>query len=165
MKTKLPLWMALLLGAASAGCQGFTLDIAGYEGAEITQNPQSIFVPGYGELIFETGVGSALVVNSAYLNDNGFSAQALGFDQDETLKIALASPEPVNLDFDFVGLSSGEGHTVRQVPFPHLALPVTFQGGADGAGLHANSWNAVPEPAAAALGLIGALLLVLRRRR
>ncbi|MDP3851140.1 MAG: hypothetical protein Q8Q59_11595 [Luteolibacter sp.] len=163
MKTP-PLLIALLLGA-SAVSPAFTLDFVGYEGVEFTQSPLSIYIPGYGELVFETGLGSTLVVNSAYLNDNGFGAPALDFDQNEAVKITFAGLEPLNVDFDFVGVSSGESFVVQKDLFTPQAFLVTFQGGGDGAGLYAISWNAVPEPASATLGMIGAMMLVLRRRR
>jgi hypothetical protein len=164
MKNKPLLVPALLLGASLA-CSAFTLDFAGYEGVQFAQNPRSIFVPGYGELVFEAGLDSELVVNSAYLNDNGFGAPSLSFDQDDAVKITFKGAEPLNVDFDFVGVSAGEVFVVQEDLFTPQAFLVTLQGGDDGAGVYAVSWNAIPEPAAASLGLIGATLLVLRRRR
>ncbi len=143
----------------------FTLDAVGYEGGVLEQVPVSIYVPGYGELVFQAAVGSSLVVNSAYLNDNGFGAPSLSFDQNEAVKITFNGPEPLNVDFDFVGVSSGENFVVQKDLFTPQAFLVTLQGGGDGAGLYAVSWKAVPEPTSAMLGLFGGLMLVLRRRR
>jgi hypothetical protein len=164
MKSTSPLVLALLLGA-SINTHAFTLDFVGYEGVEFKQSPQSIIVPGYGELVFEAGLDSTLVVNSAYLNDNGFGAPSLSFDQNEAVKITFNGPEPLNVDFDFVGVSAGESFVVQEDLFTPQAFLVTLQGGGDGAGIYAISWNAVPEPASAMLGLVGAITLVLRRRR
>ena len=65
MKMKIPLIAALVAGLPMAS-SAFTLDAVGYEGSELSLNPLSIFVPGYGIVIFEAAAGSTLVVNSAY---------------------------------------------------------------------------------------------------
>ena len=51
--------------------------------------------------------------------------------------------------------------------FTPQAYLVTLQGGGDGAGLYAISWNteAVPEPTSALLGLVGGAIFAFRRRR
>lgn len=168
MKMKTPLVAALLAGMPAI-CGAFTLDAVGYGGSELSLNPHSVFVPGYGELIFEAAASSALVVNSAYENDNGFGGPSLNFDQDEAIKITFNGPSPVNVDFDFVGVSAGETFVVQKDLFTPQAFIVTLQGGGDGAGLYAVSWNiqpdAVPEPTSAMLGMIGTAVFVLRRRR
>lgn len=162
MKMKLLLVAALVAGLPVIS-SAFTLDAVGYEGDVLSLNPESVFIPGYGELIFEAAVGSALVVNSAYQNGNGFGGPSLNFDPNEAVKITFNSLEPLNVDFDFVGLSVGESFVVQKDLFTPQAFLVTFQGG--GAGVYAVSWDVVPEPAAATLGLIGIALLILRRRR
>jgi len=164
MKKKIPLVAVLSLAAASIG-SAFTLDAVGYEGGVLQQNPYSVFVPGYGELVFEAAPGSSLVVNSAYQNDNGFGGPSLSFDASESVKITFNGAEPINVDFDFVGQSVGETFVIEKDLFTPQAFLVTLQGGTNGAGLYAVSWNAVPEPASASLGLIGSLMLLMRRRR
>ena len=47
MKMKIPLIAALVAGLPMAS-SAFTLDAVGYEGAELSLNPVSVFVPGYG---------------------------------------------------------------------------------------------------------------------
>ncbi len=158
-------YVCALLAAASAVGNAFTLDAVGYEGGVLNQNPFSIFVPGYGELVFEAGPNSSLVVNSAYENDNGFGGPSLSFDQDESVKVTFNGPEPLNVDFDFVGQSAGESFVIEKDLFTPQAFLVTLKGQGDGAGLYAMSWNAIPEPTSAALGLLGSAMLVLRRRR
>jgi hypothetical protein len=166
MKMTNPLLVALA-ASIPAISSGFTLDAVGYGGSELSLNPVSVFVPGYGELIFEAAVGSALVVNSAYQNDNGFGGPSLNFDQNEAIKITFNGLEPLNVDFDFVGVSAGASFVVQKDLFTPQAFLVTLQGGGDGAGLYAISWNAqaIPEPTSALLGLIGTAVFVFRRRR
>lgn len=166
MKLKIPLLAALLAGLPMAS-SAFTLDAVGYEGSELSLNPLSIFVPGYGFVIFEAVPGSTLVINSAYENDNGFGGPSLSFDQNEAVKITFGGLEPLDVDFDFVGLSAGESFVVQKDLFAPQTFLVTLQGGGDGAGLYAVSWNAecVPEPTSAMLGLIGTAVFAFRRRR
>lgn len=164
MKTKLPL-VAALSCMAFSNVNAFTLDFAGYEGLVMGGTPVTIHVPGYGQLAFEAASGSSLVINSVYLNDNGFGAPSLSFDENEAVKITFLGLDPLNVDFDFVGLSSGEDFVVQTDLFmPHANL-VTLRGSGDGAGIYAVSWNTVPEPASATLGMLGVLTLALRRRR
>jgi hypothetical protein len=157
-------FVAALLGMAPAIGGAFTLDAVGYEGGVLSQNPFSIFIPGYGELVFEAVGDSSLVVDSAYQNDNGFGGPALSFDQDEAVKITFNGPEPLKVDFDFVGQSAGESFVIEN-ELSSQVFTVTLRGQGDGAGLYAMSWNAIPEPSSAALGLIGSMMLVFRRRR
>lgn len=166
MKMKIPLIAALAAGMPVIS-SGFTLDAVGYSGDELSLNPVSVLVPGYGELIFEAAVGSALVVNSAYQNDNGFGGPSLNFDQNDAIKITFNGLEPLNVDFDFVGVSAGESFVVQKDLFTPQAFLVTLQGGGDGAGLYAISWKtqAIPEPTSALLGLIGTAVFTFRRRR
>ena len=105
------------------------------------------------------------MVNSAYQNDNGFGGPSLSFDQNEAIKITFNGLQPLNVDFDFVGLSGGESFVVQKDLFTPQAFLVTLQGSGDGAGLYSVSWNTVPEPTSALLGLIGTVAFAFRRRR
>ena len=156
---------AMLLGLCAPAGFAFTLDAVGYEGGVLSQNPFRVFVPGYGELVFEAAAGSELVVDSAYQNDNGFGGPSLSFDADESVKITFEGPEPLSVDFDFVGLSAGESFQIEEDLLTPQAFIITLRGEGDGAGVYAMSWNAIPEPSSAALGLLGTTMLVLRRRR
>ncbi len=164
MKMKIPL-IAVLAAGMPALASAFTLDAVGYGGSELSLNPVSVLVPGYGELVFEAAVGTSIVVNSAYQNDNGFGGPSLSFDQNEAIKITFNGLQPLNVDFDFVGLSAGENFVVQKDLFTPQAFLVTLQGGGDGAGLYSVSWNTVPEPTSALLGLIGTVGFAFRRRR
>ena len=145
----------------------FTLDAVGFGSSELSLSPQSVFVPGYGELIFEAAVGTPLVVNSAYENDNGFGDPSLSFDQNEAVKITFNDLEPMTVDFDFVGVSAGENFVVQKDLFTPQTFLVTFQGGGDGGGLYSVSWDTQcsPEPTSALLGLVGTAVFAFRRRR
>jgi hypothetical protein len=134
MKMKIPLIAAFVAGMPVIS-GGFTLDAVGFGGSELSLNPVSVFVPGYGELIFEAAVGSALVVNSAYQNDNGFGGPSLNFDQNDAIKITFNGLEPLKVDFDFNGVSAGESFMVQKDLFTPQAFLVTLQGGGAGAGL------------------------------
>jgi hypothetical protein len=164
MKLKSLLVAALFSATLTVG-SAFTLDAVGYEGGTLENNPFSIFVPGYGELVFEAVNGSSLVVNSAYQNDNGFGGPSLSFDENEIVKVTFNGAEPLNVDFDFVGQSAGESFVIEKDLLTPQAFLVTLRGQGDGAGLYAMSWNTVPEPSSAALGILGTAILVLRRRR
>ena len=171
MKMKIPLLIAALVVGMPMASSAFTLDAVGYEGGELSLNPVSVFVPGYGVLIFEAAVGTTLVVNSAFANDNGFGGPSLNFDQNEAVKITFNGAQPLNVDFDFVGVSAGESFEVQNLTQSDLFTPqaflVTLKGKGDGAGLYAISWNTqcIPEPSSALLGLIGTAVFAFRRRR
>ncbi|RPJ33248.1 MAG: hypothetical protein EHM17_10970 [Verrucomicrobiaceae bacterium] len=134
MKRSLLIFVALLLGAA-ASSRAFTLDFANHELTESGHGPYSVFVPGYGEVVFENGLDGALVIESAYASTGGFELPAAHF-KTESVEVAFDTGEPASPDFT---TSSAE------------ELP-------------AAEWNAVPEAASATLGLVGMLLLALRRR-
>lgn len=167
MKINIPL-AAVLIAGVPAISSAFTLDFAAYTGAVVQSGtPLSINVPGYGDLTFDVGAGSPLVVNSAYQNDNGFGGPSLSFDQNDAVKITFNGLSPLNVDFDYVGVSVGESFVSQKDLFTPEAFVVNLQGAGDGAGIYSISWNteAVPEPASAMLGLIGTTIFAFRRRR
>jgi hypothetical protein len=164
MKTKLPLIAALSCGLCATG-SAFTLDFVGLVGTSLPPNPLTINIPLYGDVVFEAANGSTLVIDEKYKNDNGFGAPSLSFDQNEAVKITFKGLQPLNVDFDFVGVSSGESFTVQPDLFTDQAFLVNLQGSGDGAGIYQISWTAVPEPTSSLLGAMGCALLVLRRRR
>lgn len=120
--------------------RAFTLDAVGYGGSELSHDPVTVFVPGYGELVFETAADTALVVNSGYGNDSGFEGSPLGFDPDDTVKITFSGVETRNLGFDLAGLPPGENLATGWSPM-------------------------IPEPATAMIGLLGSAVFAFRRRR
>jgi len=164
MKTTIALAIASLCGLTAVS-SAFTLDFVGYDGTTLPPNPLVINVPGYGDVRFDAGTGSSLVVNSAYQNDNGSAAPSLSFDQGDALQVTFLGKQPLHVDFDFVGVSPGESFNVQPDLFKSQTYLLNLQGAGDGAGLYAISWTQVPEPSSALLGVLGTSILVLRRRR
>jgi hypothetical protein len=166
MKISTPLIAVLSAMAWSIG-NAFTVDAVGYSGAVLSQNPYSIFIPGYGELVFEPGPGLSLVVNSAYQTDNGFDGLSLGFDPDDSVKIAFVESESFDEDSDSAGRSTDDSLLNEKSPFTPEATLMTIQGKGDGVGRFAIQWatNSIPEPTSLALGLLVSVMLVMRRRR
>lgn len=140
----------------------FTLDFVGVNGATLPPSPLVINVFGYGEVSFAPGFGSALEVGNQYQNDAGTVRTSLEMDANESIVVTFLGADPLNVDFDIIGL--GVGESVGLVQLSSTSFIVSAQGG-DGAGLQSVSWGAVPEPSSAFLGSAGALLLALRRRR
>lgn len=137
-----------LLGALMSIAHGFSLEAAGYEGGALAKEPYSVWVPGYGEVVFETEIGAALVVDPAYGNGHGFGGSALSFEPDDLVRIDFSDP-------------SGDGTAAAATIPPVQDLEVM----GSGSGPRASVWNAVPEPATAGLGLVGMVALLLGRRR
>jgi len=164
MKTKAPL-MAVAAVALAAHAHAFTLDAIPYNGLSMPSTPVAINVPGYGDVIFEEGPASSLEVDNTYLNDNGTSGPSLNFKEGESVKITFVGPQPLNVDFDFSGLSVNERFDIQEDIFTPQSYVLTLQGKGDGAGLYAVSWEVVPEPTSALLGVVGGAFFAFRRRR
>ncbi len=163
MKIKIP-FVAAFFAAIPALSSAFTIDFNS-SGTFLPNTPQVINVPGYGNVTFTAASNSTLPVGSTYLNDNGFGAPAVLFENGEGLQVTFNAAPPLNVDFDFVGVSAGEDFTLHPDLFTPQTYILTFAGQGDGAGLYQISWNSVPEPSSAFLGLVGVAGLVLRRRR
>lgn len=149
---------------ASAGA--FTLDAISYEGTTLDSTPVSVVIPGYGSLVFEALEGSIMPVDRQFENETGSGAPSMSFDSGEVVKITFVGPEPLNVDFEFAGVGIGEYFTVDADLVTPQAFIVRLNGSPNAeAGITSMSWNAVPEPSSALLGLIGTSMLVLRRRR
>ncbi len=89
MKTKIPLLVAALVVGLPMAASAFTLDAVGYDGGELSLNPATVSVPGYGMLIFETALGMPLVVNSGYENSHEVGHPLLRFDPNDSVKITF----------------------------------------------------------------------------
>ena len=139
----LPL-VALLCSMFSSG-QAFTLDAAGYEGGGLQRDPMSLRVPGYGEVVFDSGFGAALVVDSGYETVASLGGLPLSFDQGDAVKISVKSQA---------------SDTVADA-----RLLVDANDGGPMASDEGSVWTSIPEPASAWLGLVGLLLLFIGRRR
>lgn len=166
MKTKTTLVAALLCGL-SASSGAFTLDFTGFEGTELPPSILQIAVPGYGDVRFEAIGGSTLIVDSSHMNDDGSAAPSLSFNRGESVKVTFLGNQPLDTNFDYVGISVGEYFVSGVDPVNSQAYVLTMNasGVSDGAGLYAVSWNAVPEPSTAILGAVAGLGFILLRRR
>ncbi len=170
MKTKLPLIAALYCGLCSVG-SAFTLDFNSVPSGTNVPPTLIISVPGYGNVQFDPVGTAALVVDNSYENDGPgqTTSPSLNFDSTEQVKITFLGAQPINVEFDWVGLNAGEFFTASAGSTASEFI-VTLNGTAfeqqnNGAGLYQIGFQQVPEPSAALLGVIGASMLVLRRRR
>ena len=164
MKMTTPL-LATLLGMMVSVGSAFTLDAIGYEGDMLARDPFSVFVPGYGEIVFEAGPDSSLVVSSAFENDNCSAGPSLCFDPNESVKIIFDDAEPSNLDSEFSGRSADESVVAEKTVFTPQPVGGPRRIQVNLAGHGGVNWHTVPEPASVMLGLIGSLLWMLHRRR
>lgn len=170
MKMKLTLIAALFCGLSSAA-SAFTLDFIGDEGTTLPADTLVITILGYGDVRFEARDASVLSVGNDFENDGPgqTTSPSLNFDTGESATITFLGLQPINVQFDTVGLNTGEffvtspGSTANE--FIIALNGIAFQPGTSGAGLFQVGFDQVPEPSSALLGLIGSSLLVLRRRR
>jgi hypothetical protein len=139
--------LVALLGSMMSSGHAFTLDAAGYEGAGLLRDPMSLRIPGYGEVVFESGFGTPLVVASGYQTVAVLGGLPLCFDPQEAVKISVK-------DQSGAARAGGEPDLQLVVDVPE-AEPEAQN----------SVWQSIPEPAAAGLGLVGLLLLLLGRRR
>lgn len=136
-------------------------------------NPVTVTVPGYGDVRFEVVLGSSdvLEVGNRYANDFGSSfVNSLQLNAPEIVKVTFLGDEVLNLNFDLLGISSGENEDVIVLGGAEIAYSYSPGNGdightPDGAGIAGISWTTVPEPSSSLMVLIGAGSLILRRRR
>lgn len=172
MKTKTLLIAAISL-ATTALSQAFTIDFNALVvpvGTTIdSDNSLTIDVEGYGDVRFEVAGTDVVQVGTTYSNDPGTSiVNSLEMDGGDTVLVTFLGPEALNVDFDLAGLTPGEEVVqINQNAFHTYEFTVNTVAnpGADGAGIAAVSWTAVPEPSSAMLGALGACAILLRRRR
>ncbi|WP_411827091.1 PEP-CTERM sorting domain-containing protein [Luteolibacter sp. AS25] len=172
MKTKLTLIAALYCGLTAAA-SAFTLDFIGQEGKTLPTDVLVINIAGYGDVQFEAIGDAEVSVGSEYENDGPgtTTSPSLNFDPGESVKVTFLGLTPINVDFDVVGENPGESLSASEIgAYPTNVFVVALSGNASdpansGAGLYQISFDQVPEPSTAFLGLIGGVMLVLRRRR
>jgi ABC-type Na+ efflux pump permease subunit len=150
MKHGFPLMPVLLL-AASASCHAFTLDIASDEITKFGQGPRSVFVPGYGEVAFESALDGALVVDSAY-------ASTGKIDVPTATTTASEPPTAASEDSGYVEIAARSTASANDQTAPETAPVAAMEKPPERV-------NSIPETASAALGLLGILLFLLRRWR
>ena len=164
MKLKTPL-LAVLFGIPLSVGNAFTLDAVGYSGGNLEPMPFSVFVPCYGEVMFETGSDSALVVSSAFEEKDGFGGEALSFDKTDAVRIIFDDKPSATPAGNHDSTRAGASFTIGRSSLLQQAFPGSHAKPATGAATPSKGWNAVPEPASVALGFMGCTLLLMRRRR
>ena len=168
MKTKLPLIASLYFGLCSIG-SAFSLDFNLVPINTTVPPTLTINVPGYGSVDFEILAGSAVVDNKYASPPPTTTSPSLNFDTNESVKITFVGAQPEDIDFAFVGVSIGEQFTVTPQASPNEFVVTLANIGAGpgatkaGAGLY--QINFIPEPSSSILGVIGASMLLIRRRR
>lgn len=166
MKTKQIGAMALLLSCGALPVSAFTLDFATLTtGTAVPNAPAEILlaVPGYGNVGFSSGLGSSLEV--ATVAGSGGPTQAINMNVGETMVVTFHGANPMGVTFGYDAVSLG-GTFSSFAPLDPKQIIVALSGsnGATG-GVSSVSFQAVPEPSAALLGGLGAIGLVVRRRR
>jgi hypothetical protein len=164
MKMKTPL-LAVLFGIPLSVGNAFTLDAVGYSGGILEPNPFSVFVPCYGEVVFDTGPDSALVVDSAFEEKDGFGGEALGFDKSDAIRIILDDESSAALAENRDTTRAGASFRIGSSHLQQAAFAGSQAKLGTGTAIPSKDWHAVPEPASLALGFMGCALLFLRRRR
>lgn len=145
----------VLLLCIPVACQAFTLEIASHEIVESCQGPRSLYVRGYGEVVFEAGLDGALVVDPAYASTGRIEVAPPTSGE----SAAAPSTEDANGAADQACVKITNKTPVLSQTTQDALQPFdpALENPADG-------WNSVPEAASATLGLIGTLLLFLRHR-
>ena len=165
MKTKFLTLIAM--GTATAIGQAFTIDFNALDvpfGTTVdSATPLTVAVAGYGDVRFDVPAGTVLEVAKHFSNDGGTTFQnSLELDPAEVVLVTFLGPTALNVDFDIIGVSSGEN--TAGVQFSSTEYQYS-PGGGDGTGIAAISWNTIPEPSSSLLVLVGAGALILRRRK
>ncbi len=182
---------ALICGGISS-VSAFTVDFTQHLnaattfGVDLTTSPISIAsqaivvnVPGYGDVEFQVIAGDNLAslpgqissspVTQDFTNNSSDPINSLLFGDGTNVFVAFRGDTPINVDFDFVGVSLGENFAMSdQSTGGQTAFAITLATGGSSvdsiAGLRSISFDTVPEPSSALLSAIAALGLLRRRR-
>ena len=151
-----------LLAALFTQAGAFSLDLTNYSqaGTPVSQAaPMILPVAGYGNVSFTMLPGELGVVGTTYTDDS------IEIAPGETIVVDFLGAPVEQVVFDFVGVSTGETASPNDVtPNQSTVMLLGFTPAANGAGMEEVRFVLVPEPSAAALGLLG-LIGLLRRRR
>lgn len=154
--------MALATLFLSPLASAFSLDFSGV-GLGTTIAPTLVVnVPGYGNVQFDAGFGSSLSIEN--YNSPGGAVKAIDLQNMESVIVTFLGATPSDVGFDFRGLNVGE--SVNQVPLSGNTYLLSLSGSSNGVGVSGATFNAaaVPEASTGLLGVLGALMLLRRRR-
>lgn len=152
--------LAIAPGLASA----FTLNFGSVAPGPIP-SPLVVNIPGYGDVSFVAGFNAVTSTTSApEVGTSFFGATSLQFADGDTVHITFLGGVPDSITPDSIALSIGTGEEFI-LSGGGTDYTITLFNSPDGAGLTSIAFDAVPEPSAAALGLLGAAGVLLRRRR
>jgi MYXO-CTERM domain-containing protein len=170
MKLKATLAAALLTLAPSL--HAFTLDIASLLGNTLpVSNPGLVVnIAGYGDVHLYSGKDGAGNVTPIDISSNLFGVPAIEFQRGDVFYVDfLGSAPATSLSYETVDLNSpievlAQNSNAAQTRY---RIVLNSSDPAATAGISVLNFTAspVPEPTAAALGLVGAAGLILRRRR
>ncbi len=157
MNIKIPLWAALVAGFPLVA-SGFTLDAVGYQGSELALNPPSIFLPGYGEVVFDSGSEDPIGVNPAYQNVSDPAGTIPVFHPSQAVRIQHVDSNALEESIDF---------EMRTDPISARLATVDDGVHLNAAGIHLSALEteSIPEAASAVLGLLGMMILIFLRSR
>ena len=113
----------------------------------------------YGDVQFSTSDSLDITADFGFEPDRN-----LTFDDGEQVTVTFLGAEPLNVDFDYIGVSANETFLSSTTPDPNV-FTVQFISTANNAGLFQISFDQVPEPSTSLLGAVAGSLLLLRRRR
>lgn len=160
MKTKLPLIAAIYCGLGSVG-SAFTLDFTAPSIVIGSGLPLTIDVPFYGSVTFTTVNGAPTIE----VFEPG-SAPAISLNGDESIRFTFNGNTPVSVSNQYIGAEVGEIFTFNSTVDPNEFILTLNSSSQDAnAGLQSVTFEQVPEPSSAVLGLLGTALLVFHRRR
>lgn len=155
----------ILLFASIVSLSGFSLDFASVSPSTFTQSsPLIIPVAGYGNVMFTPTDNSVMVVNDT--NNQPPTIAAIALQPAKTLNVYFAgtyAPEIDSVEFDFKGASVRDGLLITRVDSRNFEISLGNR--ANGVGLIAAHFTAVPEPSTSILSCFGIGLMWLRRRR
>ena len=182
MKTSIVTFVSLVAGSFSASA--YSIDFNSFQSTSLVPSSSALGqgaagdplvhtsylydVPGYGMVEIRPLNGSELEVNQKFTNTPDQPINALEFQHLETVSVSFTGETPLDVDFDFVGVSLNESLSVTGISAvpgsTNYVLEFDTQVQDGEAALRSISWTAVPEPSTAILGSLSLLGLLVRRR-